>query len=360
MAVYGNPLGSGLGVERQALIDKMLLGNITENTIFDRYATMQKPLPLKESKVLQFEKWIRMKDLMFAQNLNQQFTGNDVNVGEETLLYVPDNAYEDFILDEGSSGTSKAKMKLIRTETTVFPIGDWMPYTEELEMFHNRWSVQETTRQMGEVAGSVIDGFYRELYRNSAGHLIDITGGGSGADSIVDEAFGLAGRKIMNQLKLSGAKPVNSIMTSSPNYGTQPVWSKFIGVIHTIAGSELRKNPLFTPIEEYAAGLKGGPLEGEIGILDNAIRIIENENAPLTSNGGGDYTVEMLIFGAEHTAHVPIRGKGSVQFVFQSIGSGGTSDPLKRIGTVGWKAWLGAKTLYPERLGKVTAKMQYA
>lgn len=360
MAIYGSPLGNGLGVERQALIDKALLKNITERTNFEKYATITKQLPLKNSKVLQFEKWIRMVDLMFPDNLNQDFTGNDVNVGEETILYTPDNAFEDFVLDEGSSGTSKAQQKLIRTETTVFPIGDWMPYTEELEMFHNRWTLSHTVEEMGTVAAKVIDGFYRELYRGSAGHLIDISGSGSGNDSIVDEAFAKSGRKIMNQLKLSGAMPVSKILTSSPNYGTKPIQSSFVGVIHTIAASELRNNPLFVPIEEYAAGLKGGPLEGEVGILDHSIRIVEDANAPLTSLGGGSYKVEMLIFGNDHTAHVPIRGKGSVSFVYQSIGSGGISDPLKRVGTAGWKSWLGAKVLYPERLGKVVALMNYA
>ncbi len=357
MAYYGSPLGDGLGVERQALIDKMLLANISENTIFDRFATMQKPLPLKESKVLEFEKWIRMKDLMLAENLNQQFTGNDITVGEETLIYTPDNYYEDFVLTEGSSGSSKAKMELIRTSTTVFPIGDWMPYTEELEMFHNRWTVQETTKQMGEVAGSVIDGFYRDLYRSSAGHLEDISGDGSGNDSIQDQAFANAAKKIYDRLNLSGARPVKQIMTSSPNYGTTPVKGSFLGVIHMICENVIRENPDFVPVEQYAAGTN--VLDGEIGILGNVVRVITSENAPLTSDGGGDYTVEMLVFGAEHTAHVPIRGKGSVNFVFQAIGSGGVSDPLKRVGTVGWKAWLGAKTLYPERVGKVVAKMTY-
>jgi len=359
MAHYGNDLGNGLGVERQSLIDKKLLSNITENMIYDRYATMQKPLPLKNSKVLEFEKWIRMKDLYLIDNINQGFTGNDITVGEETLQYVPDNEYQNFILDEGSSGTSKAKMKLLRINTTVFPIGDWMPYTEELQMFHNRWTVEETTRQMGELAGSIIDGYYRDLYRYGVGHLIDISGDGSGNDNVVDAAFASAANKIYDRLKLSGAKPVNSIMSSSPNYATKPVEAKFTAIVHTIVGSELRKNPDFTPLREYAAGVT--PIEGEIGILGHSVRIIENENAPITSTvNQGEYLVEMLIFGAEHTAHVPIRGEGSTSFVFQPIGSSGTSDPLKRVGTVGWKTWLGAKVLFPERLGMIKALMTYS
>jgi N4-gp56 family major capsid protein len=358
MAFYGNPLGNGLGIEQQAVIEKELLKNITENTMFDRFATMQKPLPLRNSKILQFEKWIRMVDLYLVDNPNVNFTGNDISVGEETLQYTPDNEYENFILPEGSSGSSKAQMKLLRTETSVFAIGDWMPYTEELEMFHNRWTVQETTKQMGEVAGLIIDGFYRDLYRYGAGHLEDISGNGTGNDNIVDQAFADAGNKIYDRLNLSGAKPVREIMTSSPNYGTKPVVARFQCVIHTIAENQLRKNPAFTPIEEYAAGIS--PMENEIGILGNSIRVTTSPNAPITATGtAGEYLVEMLIFGADHTAHVPIRGKGSVNFVFQPIGSSGTADPLKRVGTVGWKSWLGAKVLYPERLGKLIAKMNY-
>jgi len=358
MAYYGNDLGNGLGVERQALIDKQLLANMVENMTFDRYATMQKPLSLKNSKVLEFEKWIRMMDLYLTSNINADFTGNDVMTGEETLQYTPDNEYQNFILPEGSSGSSKAQMRLIKTSTTVFPIGDWMPYTEELTMFHNRWTVQETTKQMGAMSGKIIDGYYRDLYRYGAGHIKDISGDGTGNDSVSDQAFADAANKLYDALKLSGASPLNSIMTSSPNYGTTPVEAKFTGVIHTIAASMMRNNPSFTPLKEYADGVT--PLPGEIGILGHSIRVVENENAPLTATGtANQYICEMLVFGAEHTAHVPLRGQGSSEFVFQPIGSSGTADPLKRVGTVGWKSWLGAKVLYPERLGLIKALVNY-
>jgi len=42
MAVYGNPLGSGLGAERRAYLDKMLLENTAQKTMFDRLATLTK------------------------------------------------------------------------------------------------------------------------------------------------------------------------------------------------------------------------------------------------------------------------------------------------------------------------------
>ena len=354
---FGSDLGNGLGAEMQAYLDKTLLTNISENTMFDKLATMQRALPLKSSKEIRFDKWIRMADLYLTGNVNQKFTGNDVNVGEETLQNVPDSEYQNFILEEGSSGSSKAQMKLIKQEATVFAIGDWMPHTEEMEMFHNRWTVAETSKQMGEMAGLIIDGYYRDLYSNGAGHLSDITADGAGNDNVVDSAFAGEARTTYLALKLSGAKQVNSIMTSSANYGTVPIYAKYTGYIHPIAAERLRDNADFVPIEDYAAGIT--PMENEVGILAKSIRVLENENASLVEVAAGEYECEMIVCGKDHTAHIPIRGKGATEFVFQPLGSGGTSDPLKRSGTTGWKSWLGAKVLYPERLAVMKAKVLF-
>jgi len=354
--IYGNNLGDGLGVEMQAYLDKTLLTNISENTIFDKLATMQKVLPLKNSKDLEFKKWIRMVDLYLANNINTNFTGNNVNTGEETVQLVPTAEYENFILDEGSSGTSKSTMRLIKQSATVFPIGDWMPYTEEMEMFHDKWSVGETSKQMGEMAGLIIDGYYRDLYVNGAGHVADISGGSSGANNVVDPTFTQECRNMYIALKLSGAKPMNTLMTSSANYGTVPVTAKYTGYIHTIGAEALIGNEDFIPAEKYAAGTT--LMENEKGIIGE-IRVIENDNAPLTEISSGVYRADMIVVGKDHTAHVPIRGKGSTEFVLQTIGSGGTSDPLKRAGTTGWKSWLGAKVLYPERLGVISARVLF-
>jgi hypothetical protein len=214
---FGNELGNGLGAEMQAFLDKTLLTNLTENSYFDRMATMQKTLPLKNSQEIRFDKWIRMMDLYLKDNINQKFTGNTIdaatNKDEETYQNTPDKEYENFVLAEGSSGASKAKMKLIKTEATVFAIGDWMPYTEEMGMFHNRWTVAETAKQMGEFAGVIVDGYYRDLYVYGAGHTTTVTAG----KTVADAEFTTALRQTSVALRLSGAKYTNSFMSSSPN-----------------------------------------------------------------------------------------------------------------------------------------------
>jgi N4-gp56 family major capsid protein len=352
MAIYGNPLGSGLGAERRAYLDKMLLENTIQKTQFDRLATITKPLPLKNSKVIEFEKWIKMLDLYFADNINETWTGNDVEAGEETLQMIKRDEYQNFILDEGSSGTSKGQMKLIKVQSEVFPIGDWMPYTEELELFHDRWSTTEAINQMSDMSALVIDGYYRDLYYYGAGHVYDITGDGTGNDNVVDAAFTKATRNLVNALKLSGADPVSAVLSSSPNFGTTPVNSRYVAYGHIIAIDALRDNPDWKDLETYAAGVT--PLPNEIGMLGQ-IRFCEDPNGFIASNGT-NYDAEFIVGGKDHTAQIPLRGKGVLQTVTKSIGSGGTSDPLDRVGTVGWKGWLGARVLYPERLGILKAR----
>lgn len=206
MAIYGSPLGDGLGAERRAYLDKMLLENTAQMTMYDRLATLTKPLALKNSKRIEFEKWITIKNNYFNNNVNELFTGNDTDAGEETLQMVPRDEYQNFVLEEGSSGTSKSQMKLIKVSTDVFAIGDWMPYTEELTMFHDRWTTAETTKQMSEMSAMVIDGFYRDLYFYGAGHVYDISGDGAGVDDVTDAAYNTASKHLVTALKLSGAK----------------------------------------------------------------------------------------------------------------------------------------------------------
>ncbi len=357
MAIYGNPLGSGLGAERRAYLDKLLLENTSQKTMFDRLATITKALPLKNSQRVEFEKWITMKNLYFTDNINEDFTGNDVQAGEETLQMIQRDEYKNFVLDEGSSGTSKGQMKLIKMSTDVFAIGDWMPYTEELTMFHDRWTTAETINQMSDMSALVIDGYYRDLYFYGAGHMYDISGDGAGNDNVIDPAFTKSNRNLCNALKLSGCEPVSAILSSSPNFNTVPVNSRFVAYGHIMAIDALTENPDWKPLETYAAGVT--PLPNEIGML-GWVRYCEDANGYIAPSGtAGEYIAEFVVGGKDHTAQVPLRGKGKLETVYQPIGSGGTSDPLKRVGSLGWKGWLGAKTLYPERLGILKARFNY-
>lgn len=350
---YGNRHNNQLGPELQAFYDKTWLQQASQKAIFDRFFTNTKTLPQKSTEEIIFRKWIDASELYFgASNVNAGITGNNTAAGEGTVVTAPKDEYKKFILPEGSSGDSKQTMKYVEISATVFPIGDWMPETEEINLLHPVYTTTEAIKQMGDLGGTIIDSFYRDQLSYGAGHVDDITG-----TDITATGFTTAVEKMSLMLELSKAEMVNEIISSSPNYGTVPVNSYYIGVVHPLGAMQLRKNPDFVPIENYAAGLK--PLDNEVGMI-GLVRIIKNPNAYLVSTGAGTYSAEVYIMGKDHSSQVALRGKNRTEIIFQPLGSGGIADPLKRKGTLGWKTWIGAKTLYPERLGKIIVDIAYA
>lgn len=353
----GKPL-SVISAAEQAFYDRMMLDNLANTSIMDRFASINKALPQNNSTELVFEKWITLKESLLSANGNEAFSGKNASTtGIETLYNVAADEIDNFILAEGSSGTAGGEMKIVESRTTVFPFGKYMGYTEELETFHRRWRLEEASKQFGEVAGILIDGFYRDLFTNGAGHLIDISGDGTGSNSVVDAAFSTAMGRMTTLLKLCGAKPVKEMLSASAKYGTIPVDAGFVAVVHPVVAEAIENNNAdFIPRRLYADGVTLMP--NEVGTLKK-VRIIENENAPIASDGAGAYNTDILVFGKDHTAHVPLRGKGRTKMIIKPIGGSGTNDPLDRNGTIGFKGWLGAKVLYPERLGKITAKVNF-
>ena len=345
--------GSGLGASQQAKLDKLMTTELADKMIFDRYATIQKALPEKSGKSIKFRRWVPMKHLMLLNEIYTQVANNDVTgKGEGILISTQKGIYNDIILQEGSSGSEKGKMKVVELESEVFPIGMWMTVTEEVDLFHDMYTLSEHIRQYSEVAAFHIDTFYRDTYIDGAGHVNDITGNSDPDDKVTSSSFTDAVSKTSLQLRVSGAKYVSSILTSSPNYETTPVWGRYVGLVHPTMGEDIRNNADFVPLEKYASGVK--VLEGEIGMIKD-IRIVESENMLAEDNGDGTYKGYMLIMGQDHTANIPLRGRKRIEVIVKGRNNDDKSDPLNRFGMVGWKSWLGALTVNPERIGLVVA-----
>ncbi len=350
---YGDRLNNQLGPELCAFYEKTFLTQSAQKAMYDRYFTNTKTLPQKSTEEIIFRKYIDPSELYFgALNTNVAITGNDTAGGERTLVTAPADAYKSFILPEGSSGDSKQSMQYVEVSATVFPIGDWMPETEEINLLHPVYTTTEAVKQMGSLGGTIIDAFYRDQLSYGAGHVVSTP-----TVLVSDAAFTASLNSMYMKLMLSGAEPVSSVLSSHGDYGTVPVDTMYIMVLHPVLGNEMReRNASFVPIEEYAAGVT--KLDGEIGKIGQ-FRVIQNAAAELTDIGGGEYTGEIFCMGADHSSQVALRGKNRTEVIFQPLGSGGIADPLKRKGTLGWKTWLGAKTLFPERLGKITAKAAF-
>jgi len=350
--VVSGSLGQGLGAAQQVYLEKLAINEVAQKTIWDRFATIQKSLPQNSGTKMRFRRWVPMKDLILANTIYKNYTGNDVvNAGQAVATMVGENKWQEFVLAEGSSGNELGEMKVVEFETDINLIGSFMTVTEETQLLHDMYTISENVRQYSDLIALIVDGFYRDTIRASAGHIQDISGGASGSNSVVDDAFTTATKKITLQLKLSGAQYVDSVLTQSPRYAKQGIYSRYIGICNTMMAEALRDNPNFKPTEEYPGGIK--LLENEVGML-GFVRIIEDPNAYIYDNGDGTYKGDLVIFGKEHTADIPLRGKKRIEIIVKGLGQNG-DDPLNRISTMGWKSWLGAYPIYPERIGKVTA-----
>jgi len=352
---YGNQ-GDSLGAKQQAIVDRIMTEGVAQQTIFDKYATMTKGIPQKSGRTMTFRKAIKVKDLMLANKIYKDYTGNDVDgKGQGVATLVDRDYYKDFVLTEGESGSERSYGKYVEFSTDIFPIGFWSKITEETSLLHDMWTLNGYISELSETGSYIIDGFYRDLYINSSGHQIDISGNDDGHNDMKDSDFTNANKKVAMQLRLSGAKYINNMVSNSANFATIPLKTKYVAIVNPLCEFSLRANADFIPVEKYPN--TGAVLENEIGAIGE-VRYTTNENMLIEEDGDDKYGYA-LIMGKDHTANIPLRGKNRIETIVKGLNNDDKSDPLNRFQIVGFKSWLGAYTLNPERMALLKAKIDY-
>jgi len=160
-------------------------------------------------------------------------------------------------------------------------------------------------------------------------------------------------RKIAKGLQANHAKPVNSMLGASNNYGTDAVSQGFTVYIHTDAEPDIRDLPGFVPIEKYASGK---PMMHEIGKCERFRFITSPElvslrdagaavgSTNLQSASGSNVDVYQFIVCAQDAwSQIAVRGKESLAPTYLPPGQISKSDPFGQrgyAGTIWWKAAL--------------------
>jgi N4-gp56 family major capsid protein len=148
------------------------------------------------------------------------------------------------------------------------------------------------------------------------------------------------------------------VLGASPNYKTVPVHASFKMYIPSTARLEIRKNQDFVPVEEAGVSANKGDAFNFNERLEGYLAGCEVYSTPKLyaewDNNQNLNKTEILIFGRDHTSQIPLRGEKRIQMIVKGLGESG-DDRLDRVGSVGWKSWIGAKVLYPERLARIDA-----
>lgn len=238
-----------------------------------------------------------------------------------------------------TEGVTPAGSQLSITDitSTVAQYGDYVTITDFLDFTVIEDIHTETAEILGDETGDTIDQLTRNVL--AAGTTIQYVQGVAGRTSVAAGMI-LTGdevRKAVRTLKGNNAKKITSQIDPQTGFNTTPVRACYVGIVSQNTEYDLKKDPDFVPVEEYAK--EGEYLPGEIGKLDEVRFVSATSNAKVfTAGGAGSIDVHAtIILGKEAYGITRISGE-SVKSITKPLGSGGTVDPLDQRATMGWKA----------------------
>jgi N4-gp56 family major capsid protein len=116
----------------------------------------------------------------------------------------------------------------------------------------------------------------------------------------------------------------------------------FTWVVHPLISMDIQSDTSaggFIELNKYVAGLAEKPLKGEVGKVYGA-RVVESSNISAVANATPINVYRSLMFAKNAFAFTSF-DSDFVELITKQQGSGGSSDPLNQIATVGYKMQFG-------------------
>ncbi len=223
----------------------------------------------------------------------------------------------DVPLDEGITPLS-GKLSVTEVTATLKEYGYYVTLTDMLVLTSIDNTVLETTKLLGNQAGTTIDALTREVLHG--GTNVMYSGGVSSRNSLdinckltVDDVY-----KAARFLKSQNAPKIDG---------------SYVAIIHPDVAYDLMRDPEWIEVTKYNAATK--LFEGEIGKLAG-VRFVET-SAGKFYNTSTVRVYSTIILGANAYGVTELEG-GGIKTIIKQLGSSGASDPLDQRSTVGWKA----------------------
>ena len=322
--VYGD-----ISPRTAAFVVKDLLKRGMPFLVLEKFG-QSKPIPKNSSKTIKFRRYFLKHSSMTTFTPAAYFATANFDPTQKQL-------------SEGVTPDA-TQMDKQDIEATLVQYGDRTVISDVIMDTHEDPILQEATEVLGEESAIILEKARFNVLKAGTNVVY-----GAVADTVrtdVNDVFTAAlQRTAVRTLKRQLARPITSIVKSTPSYGTEAISPAFIGLCHPDLEYNIRKASGFVPSEKYGTVT---PFENEIGKIGDVRYILSTVIESWKGGGasGGTNVIEtggkadvypILYFAKDAYGIVPLKGKESVvPMVVNPKPS--DSDPMAQRGHVAWKA----------------------
>jgi N4-gp56 family major capsid protein len=179
-------------------------------------------------------------------------------------------------------GVTPAGLKLSFQDYTVQlnQFGDYVQITDVVEDTHEDPILQEATQIMSESAAQTLEAIRYNILK--AGTNVFYANGGARASVNTPVSLTLQ-RQITTALNRQNAKFITTVVSSNPNFRTEPVEAAYIALIHPDCETDVRNMAGFIPTKQYGTVT---PYENEIGAVER-VRYLTSTVFSAFADAGG-------------------------------------------------------------------------
>jgi len=301
----------------QFYYDRNLLENAKEEEFWGKWGT-DKVLQQKNGKTIKFSMY---KHIPVAVDANGNLTD---------------------VLAEGAGAVNGKSITKITVNADMKRFGAHIPYSDEVDLYHEDPILTIITDELGIHAGATVDTYYGMVFSSGANVVYaDATDGvaGSSGDDIVAEDIvnAKALDKVSKTLRMALAKKFTSRVGGSNKYGTEPIRPAYYMAVHPDVRDDLENIPGYVPAEKYASFAQLN--KDEVGARKE-LRFLETTRALTYMNNAATPVLvyKSVAFGKDAFGVVKLSGKKKLRTIVKPVSSGGAENPYNTKGSVAWVA----------------------
>ena len=244
-----------------------------------------------------------------------------------------------------TEGVTPAGQTLTVTDVTATLVqyGGLVQISDVILDTHEDNTLNESVVLLGEQAAQMIEKMRFGVIKAGTNVLY---GNGSARVAVNTAITTAMQRKAVRALKRQNARPITTIVRSTPSFGTENVAPGFVGLCHPDLEGDIRLMTGFTPAEKYGSIT---PWENELGKVDDVRYVTSSIFEPWADAGGAKGTMlsvtgtsadvyPVLYLGRDAYGLIALKGQYALTPMVVNP-KPSDSDPLAQRGSVSWKAY---------------------